>query len=112
MARFSGKVGYAETVEEKIDGVGTGKWVETYQERQYYGDVIRNRRSKWESSGSLNDNITFSSDISIVADPFACNNFQHIRYVIWMNQKFKVSNIELQYPRLILSLGGVYNEQA
>lgn len=103
MAKFFGKIGYAETVETT-----PGVWEEKITEREYFGDLIRNTRSL-QSGEQLNDNINISNEISIVADPFAYENFHSMRYVEFMNAKWKVSSIEVQYPRLILSVGGLYN---
>lgn len=103
MNKFYGKIGYAIS-EETIPGV----WVERIVERSYYGDVIRNIR-RLQSSENLNDDINVSNEISIVADAFANQNFHSMRYVEYMGTKWKVSSIEVKYPRLILSIGGVYN---
>ena len=103
MNKFYGKIGYA-ILEETVPGV----WVEQIVERSYYGDVIRNIR-RLQSSENLNDNINVSNEISIVADAFANQNFHSMRYVEYMGTKWKVSSIEVKYPRLILSIGGVYN---
>lgn len=103
MAKFFGKIGYAETVETT-----PGVWEEKITEREYFGDLIRNTRSL-QSGEQLNDNINISNEISIVADPFAYENFHSMRYVEFMNAKWKVSSVDVQYPRLILSVGGLYN---
>ena len=103
MNKFYGKIGYAIT-KETVPGV----WVEQIVERSYYGDVIRNIR-RLQSSENLNDDINISNEISIVADAFANQNFHSMRYVEYMGTKWKVSSIEVKYPRLILSIGGVYN---
>lgn len=103
MNKFYGKIGYAIS-EETVPGV----WVERIVERSYYGDVIRNIR-RLQSSENLNDDINISNEISIVADAFANQNFHSMRYVEYMGTKWKVSSIEVKYPRLILSIGGVYN---
>ena len=103
MARFCGIVGYAETTETK-----PGVWTDTFTERTYRGDVTRNTR-RLDSGESLNDDISVSNTISIVADAYAYQNFFAIRYVNWMGANWKVTNVEVQRPRLILSLGGVYN---
>lgn len=103
MNKFYGKIGYAIS-EETVPGV----WVEQIIERSYYGDVIRNIR-RLQSSENLNDDINVSNEISIVADAFANQNFHSMRYVEYMGTKWKVSSIEVKYPRLILSIGGVYN---
>lgn len=108
MARFCGKVGYVNTVE-----VEPGIWAEEVTEKTYFGDVIRNTRMLQNSTIGTNDNINISNQISIVSDPYANQNFHSIRYVEFMGTNWKVSNIDVQYPRLILSMGGVYNgEQA
>ena len=103
MNKFYGKIGYAISKETT-----PGVWVERIVERSYYGDVIRNIR-RLQSSENLNDDINVSNEISIVADAFANQNFHSMRYVEYMGTKWKVSSIEVKYPRLILSIGGVYN---
>lgn len=103
MAKWFGKIGYAETVESK-----PGVWKEQITEREYFGDLLRNSR-RLQSSSSLNDNVIISNEISILADQFAYQNFHSIRYAEFMGAKWKVSNIEVQYPRLLLTLGDVYN---
>lgn len=104
MAKFYGTIGYAVTEE-----IRPGVWEPNVTERNYYGELIRNFR-KLESSGNLNDNINVANEISIVADPFAYENFHSMLYVTYMGAKWKVTNVEVQHPRLILTLGGVYNE--
>lgn len=106
MAKWHGKIGYVVTVENPK---GSGIYEESEEERVYSGDLIRNF-IKYDSSGNVNDNINISNSISIVADPFAYNNFQFIRYVELMGAFWKVTNIEIQHPRLILTIGGVYNK--
>lgn len=107
MAKWSGKVGFETTLETE-----PGIWKEKIIEKPYYGDVIRNAR-RLESSGVINDGVNISNEISFVADPYARENFHAIRYIEFMGTKWKVSNIDVQYPRLVLSIGGIYNgEQA
>ena len=103
MGKWFGKIGYAAT-EETTPGV----WVEQITERNYYGDIIRNTR-RLQTSDKLNDDINVSNEISIVADPFARDNFHAMLYIEFMGARWKVSSVEVQYPRLILTLGGVYN---
>lgn len=104
MAKWYGVIGYADHVE-----TSPGVWEEKIIERGYYGDINRMSR-RLESSGNLNDDINISNEISIVADPFANDNFHKILFVEFMGAKWKVSNVEVQRPRLILSIGGLYNE--
>ena len=103
MAKFYGTIGYATTVE-----VEPGIWEEQITERPYYGDLIRNTR-KLQSSNSINDDINIANEISILSDPYAIDHFYSMRYVEFMGAKWKISNVEVQYPRLILEIGGVYN---
>jgi hypothetical protein len=104
-AKFYGEIGYGESVELPEE---SGVWVDEITEIAYYGDVIRNTR-KLESGDSLNDNITVGNSISIVADQFAVENFSAIRYIRWAGTLWTVTNVEVRSPRLILSLGSVYN---
>lgn len=104
MAKFSGKIGYFQMVEKK-----PGYWVEEIIERPYFGDITRLLSSS-QSSGQVNDDISLNNTISIVADPYANENFQHMKYVVFMGIKWKITNVEVKYPRLILNVGGMYNE--
>lgn len=104
MAKFCGVIGYAITRETE-----PGIYVEEIIENEYYGDVIRNTRRLREAA-KVNDDINISNQISIVADPFANNNFHAMRYIVFMGTKWKITEVEVQYPRLILSIGGLYNE--
>lgn len=103
MDKWFGKIGYAKTTETK-----PGVWKEQITEREYYGDLLRNSR-RLQSSSALNDNVIIANEISILADPFAYENFCAMRYATFMDAKWKISNVEVQYPRLILTLGDVYN---
>ena len=107
MARFFGAVGYGESVETPPD---SGVWEDVITEFEYYGDVIRDTR-KLEPGESLNDNIVVVNSISIVADEYAIKHFFKIKYVRWAGTLWTVKNVEVKSPRLILSLGSVYNGQ-
>ena len=103
MAKFYGAIGFEETVE-----TAPGVYVEQITERQYYGDLARVNR-RLQTADQLNDNVTISNEISIVADPYANEHFHSMRYAEWQGAKWKVSGVEVKFPRLILTLGGVYN---
>jgi hypothetical protein len=105
VARFYGEVGYGNTVETPPD---SGVWVDTIQEIPYYGDVIRSTR-RAEPGESLNDDLVVNNSITIVADEYAIDHFFKIKYVKWMNALWTVKNVEVKSPRLILSLGSIYN---
>lgn len=103
MAKFYGKIGFASTV-ETVPGVH----VEQITERSYKGDVIRNTR-RLEGADQVNSDINVSNSISIVSDPYADGNFFAMRYLHWMGVRWKVTSVEVRRPRLILTIGGVYN---
>lgn len=103
MAKWFGKVGYAEMLE-----TAPGVWTENIVEREYSGGTYRNTR-RLQSSDKLNDDVTVGNEISFIADPYANENFHSVRYAEFMGIKWKVTNVDVQYPRLILTLGGVYN---
>lgn len=108
MAKFSGKIGFAHTIETSS---GSGVWEDTLIiEKPYRGDIIRDSRS-WQPSETLNDNFHIrNNSISIVADTFAFENIANLRYVVYLGVKWKVTSIDVsQRPRLILTLGGEYN---
>lgn len=107
MAKWYGNVGYIETVETE-----PGIWEEQITLRPYYGDVNRNIY-KLQSSDKINSNVNLTNEFSIVADPFAYDNFHIIRFIEYMGKKWSIESVEVQYPRLLLTVGGVYNgEQA
>ncbi len=103
MAKFYGKVGYLSTEETSPD-----VYSEVLTERLYKGDVLRNQK-RYQTSEGLNDDVIVNNSISIVADSYAYENAFAIKYVQWMGVLWKVTSIEIQRPRIILSLGGKYN---
>lgn len=105
MAKFYGVIGFAATVE-----TDPGIWGEQITERGYSGDLIRNLR-RLESSSSVNDNVNITNEISIVADPYAEQNMYAMRYVVFKGSKWKISSVDVNYPRLILTIGGLYNAE-
>lgn len=108
MARFAGKIGFLRTIEK--DPVNhPSVYTEELTERTYYGDVFQNSK-RWDQNGNLNDNLTISNRISIVADRFIRENLGAMKYVRWLGDTWKISNAEIQYPRVILTLGGQYHE--
>lgn len=103
MAKFYGSIGYVTTVETR-----PGVWEEQVTEREYSGDLLQNRHMV-QNADQLNDNINIANEISIVADPYANGNFYAMRYVVFMGAKWKITNVRVAYPRLILTIGGIYN---
>lgn len=77
-------------------------------EKPYSGNVSWNNRH-FQTSQNQNDDIRLNNQISILADLYSQENFSSIRYVVWNGVKWKVTNVEVNYPRLVLTIGGVYN---
>lgn len=103
MAKYYGAIGFATNIE-----TSPGVWEDKITERQYFGDLIRNTR-RLQTADKLNDDISISNQISILGDPYIYDNIYAMRYVTFGKAKWKISNVEVQYPRLILEIGGLYN---
>ena len=106
MARFYGAVGYIDYEESAPDVI-----VEKPVEKMYKGEILSNTR-RLNNGESINDTVTISNRISILADPYAQNHIHAMRYVKWAGVAWKVDSVDVEYPRLILSLGGVYNGES
>mgnify|MGYP007022355883 FL=1 len=104
MTRYHGYVGYAIDVEAY-----PGVWEEQISEHEYFGDVLKNRINMQQGS-VVNAKITISNSISIIADPFAFEHVYAMRYVTYLGKKWSIVNVSIERPRLILTLGGLYNE--
>lgn len=102
--KWHGNIGYADTIETE-----PGIWEDVITERAYYGDIIRNNRKLQSVSDKINNDINISNQISIVADPYAIQHIHTMRYVEFSGAKWIVSDVDVQYPRLILTIGGVWN---
>lgn len=104
--KFHGIVGYATVREGTGDRIGIDE--DVIIEKPYYGDVLRNTR-KYEKGESVLDELKIDNKISIIADAFAWEHFFKMKYVQWMGCLWNITNIEVERPRLILTIGGVYN---
>ena len=105
MARFHGRVGYGESAETES---GSGIWTDQITEKEYTGYVIQVRRGT-DPGPDYNTTFTVQTIISIVADAYANDRFLAIRYVEWAGVLWTVTSVEVQRPRLLLSLGEVYD---
>lgn len=102
--KFCGVIGFVESKE-----IAPGVWEDEATERTYFGEVTRNYQ-KWDSnSEKLNDDININNSISIVADDYADVHLQNMRYIYWKGVYWSINTIEVNRPRLVLSIGGVYN---
>lgn len=103
MTRFFGKVGYGNSVDQ-----GGGVWEDVISERSYSGDVVR-PSARHANDQKVNSDLFVGNAISIVADGYANNHFFAIRYVKWRGALWEVTRVDVESPRLILGLGGIYS---
>jgi hypothetical protein len=104
MSKYSGVIGYALCQETE-----PGVWTDSIIEKKIYGDLVKDSR-RLVDNNLINDNVIISNNISIVCNKFMLENLAFIKYITYMNSKWKVSNVEIKPPRLIITLGGLYNE--
>lgn len=110
MAKFYGLIGYTDTIEtDPVNRPGVFREV-VLDERHYYGDVLSNNK-RFEKGEHLNDDLNVRNEISILADQFAFENFAKLRYLYWNGTKWKITDVKLAYPRMVLTIGGIYNGQ-
>lgn len=107
MAKFHGNIGFTEQYEKT-----PGNWTERIVEKEYFGEVISLSYNARSGSETTNDELTVNKRISIVANDYAFQNFHFMKFVVYMGVKWKITSVEPQYPRLILSIGGVYNAKS
>lgn len=102
--KFYGKIGFWEEDHQVRPGVYKPQIVE----REYYGDVKRNRRT-WDGVDTQNDNLNVNNSIHIVHDLYLQSHLDSIKYVEWMGTKWDVKSLTIDYPSVELELGGVYH---
>ena len=107
--KFYGKVGFLDTVETDPEN-HPGVFEEQMVEKAYYGEHLSNYSSRWKTTSNLNDDVSITTRISILADPYAQGNFMKIRYVEWNGALWTVNNVEVQFPRLVLNVSDLYNK--
>jgi hypothetical protein len=103
MAKFVGSIGFAVSNETE-----PGVWVDSITEVKYVGDVTRTTQ-RWNSAEKVNADLTISDTISIVADGFTLSNVHSMKYVRWRGSTWKINTIQVNRPRLILEIGGLYS---
>lgn len=101
--KFSGMVGYVIPTE-----VSPGIFKDVVKERRMRGDFIR-LLNRVEEGDKINKDYTMSNSISLVADKYSYENFQWIRYVVYMGAKWEVNSVNILRPRLNIEMSGVWN---
>lgn len=103
MARFHGLIGFGKQV-ETAPGVNE----DVITELPYFGDVVRNSRN-FDGGDKVNSDISLGNSISILADEYARGHFFAMKYIHWAGVLWIIDDVEVQHPRLVLRLGGVYH---
>lgn len=105
MSKFFGYIGFA-----KEEEVSPGVWDKVITRRPYSGEILDNRW-RTQTGQTKNADIVFNGDFSVLMDPYAIENHPFIVYVEHVGIKWKVTGVNPTYPRLMLTVGEVYNEQ-
>lgn len=100
--KFSGKVGIA-----KVHETRPGIFREEIVSRGCRGDLIRLTRRMNETHAA--PGLTFGNTFSFIADLFTNENLMNIRYIEWRGVKWSAVNVEVQPPRLLITVGGPYH---
>lgn len=105
MARYAGVIGFSNSVETPV---GSGVWRKSVTEREYRGSLTRIGQT-FNDESSVNGEVAPATTISVVADSYAIGHFLEIKYVVWAGEKWTVSQVQFVKPRLIITLGDVFN---
>lgn len=106
--KYHGNLGFTISAEKIIDNEPTGVWEDSVIEKPYYGEVLK-KSYRWSKSDQLNDDIEIGNELSIVCDSFIKTNVGTLKYAIWNGTRWKITSADIEYPRIHLTLGGVYN---
>lgn len=106
MAKYYGEIGFSITEE-----IRPGVWKNDIHTRNYAGDLIK-ASYNWQNSSYVNDNLNISNRISLISDRFMEENMGSMKYATYANQKWKITSVEVEYPRLIISLGGLWHDES
>ena len=109
MAKYYGILGFVKTYEKEINGVPSGEYVTDVIERHYRGDILQDNRRWSDSTEKVNEDVTINNRFSILIDSFISDNLSYLKYINYFGADWKISSVEIQYPRMILTTGGLYN---
>lgn len=103
MAKFYGKIGFRTTTETT-----PGVWTKSFVEREYCGDILKNVRRNSHGE-STNDDVVIQNTFSLISDPYAISHCNEMKYLEWEGIRWKIESADIEYPRILLTLGGEYN---
>lgn len=102
--KWYGQIGFEEDAVEVDPGIYSSRIVE----RNYFGDVLRHRKS-FETSQIVTD-FNISNQLSILSDEYLRENLHKIVYVTFNGSKWRVTSVDISWPRLTIDLGGAYKD--
>lgn len=103
MARAVVHVGYGLQTE-----IAPGVFDDVVVEKRYFADTMWDNR-RYNQTTVVNDDLQLNVAFSILADSYANANFNNIRYLQYQGNRWRVTAVEVEPPRLKLYAGGVYN---
>lgn len=103
MSKFTGLVGYV-TQGETAPGV----WSPVDNPKKMKGDVLRQSSSS-QNDNKVNSDISLNHRVSLLGDSYAFTNYYAIKWIELNGRKWEVASVELQRPRIIVTVGGLWN---
>lgn len=106
MAKYHGKLGFVLT-----EQTSPGTWTPRTEIREVTGDVLQ-RTVRENDSQSINPNVTFDQQISIVYDSFMTQHMFVLEWIEWFGKRWKISKIDIRPPRMNITIGSEWIEEA
>lgn len=103
MAKTYGKIGFGKTI---IKPGGVSEFVIT--ERDYKIDIIRPSVRNTPGEDVI-PGLSTGNSFSIIEDGYLSENLFAMKYVTWMGVRWSVRKIDQAHPRLIITVGEVFN---
>lgn len=104
--RWAGTIGFS-TYAPSTDPERIGISDRTITERPAYGDIYKNRKIAGSTIGVV-EGVQMNMNVSIIADQFINDNYCDAVYLTYLGQKWKITDVTPEYPRLTFTIGGRY----
>ena len=104
--RWAGSIGFS-SYGPSTDPARVGICDRSIKEYPCYGDIYKNRKITGSTIGVV-EGVQMNMNISIIADQFVTENYCDAVYLTYMGQKWKITDVTPEYPRLTFTIGGRY----
>lgn len=104
--RWAGTIGFTSYA-PSTDPARVGICDRSIKEYPCYGDIYKNRKITGSTIGVV-EGVQMNMNISIIADQFVTENYCDAVYLTYMGQKWKITDVTPEYPRLTFAIGGRY----